>query len=45
MFDQATDNNNPTATADDSTIQFTFDSLSRTIEERQKIGNRSNESP
>ncbi|HAC66219.1 MAG TPA: hypothetical protein DCF68_22465 [Cyanothece sp. UBA12306] len=36
---QATDNNDPDITDDDSTITYAYDSLSRVIEETQQIGN------
>jgi RHS repeat-associated protein len=35
---RATDNNDPTTTADDSTVTMAYDSLGRTIEETQQIG-------
>jgi RHS repeat-associated protein len=35
---RATDNNDPTTTADDSDIRYAYDSLGRVIEERQQIG-------
>ncbi|MGK7955408.1 MAG: RHS repeat-associated core domain-containing protein, partial [Crocosphaera sp.] len=34
----ATDNNDPTDTSDDSVVTYTYDSLSRVIEETQQIG-------
>lgn len=35
---RATDNNDPLDASDDSTVDFAYDSLSRVIEERQRIG-------
>mgnify|MGYP001800059457 CR=1 FL=1 len=35
---RATDNNDPNNLADDSVVTFSYDSLSRVIEERQQIG-------